>query len=284
MRIAYVCIISNQTNVQIKELFLRVPDVEFFEYYLDNGMLFTHEGKYIPAYDVTTISDVYILDSSIPTQVQENLHYYFDMHGMVHLFGKTYIKNNSVHGLLLAKSDNVCDTNDDIERKIVSLWTSMPHPICVKKEETISEEISSIHELRRHIIPYVFQGKYVECIYQPKGRKLACTFLRNARGKKIYVTPLFEKITYHGSDKLFSASLLHEDKEKIIKKLENLFSHYPSFPVLHIELTHTPHGLYLMHATPLYNLTNEVIPGTLRAIGMQPFEILTSCISSLPTK
>jgi len=173
---------------------------------------------------------------------------------------------------------------DDIERTLATLWTTIPHPVRLRKKDGMSQDISSIHELRRQTLPHILQGERMECIYQPKGRKLTCTLVRNARGKKVYTTPLFERISHQFQDKLSSASLSHNDKEKIIKRLEELFAHYPSVPVLHVELTQTPKGIYLMHAAPIQDVNKEQIPTPLHAVGMQSHEVLNSCFASLSTK
>jgi hypothetical protein len=284
MRIAFVHSYNSQPIPQTKELFLSVPNIEFSEYFFDGKKLLNAQGTHVTLQDIAIENDAYLLDSHIPAQIQENIHHYFDMHGGVHVFGKTYEKKDAPHDFLLAKSMNVQAGHADLERALVTLWTGIPHPIRVRKEQKISEEISSIHELRRHALPALSQGENIECVYQPKGRKLTCTLVRNARGKKVYTTPLFEKITHPSGSKLSSSSLSHEVKENIIAKLETLFSHYPTFPTLHVELTHTPKGLYLMHAAPLQDFTKEIIPDTLHAIGMVPRELLAACLASLSTK
>ena len=284
MRIAFVHSYNSQTLSQIKELFLGVPNITLSEYYFDGKMLLDTQGKHITIHDIARENNAYLLDSHIPIQIQENLHHYFDTQGVDHIFGKMDEKNNAPHDFLLAKSIGVQAIHDDFERSLATLWTTIPHPVRIRKGEKISEEISSIHELRRHALPPLSQGENIECVYQPKGRKLTCTLVRNARGKKVYTTPLFEKITHPSGVKLSSSSLSQQAKESIIVKLETLFSHYPTFPTLHVELTHTPRGLYLMHAVPIRNFTHEVIPDTLHAIGMQPREILTACLVSLSIK
>lgn len=284
MRIAFVYSLNNQFLSQIKELFLCVPNMQLLEYYFDGKKLLNAQGIHVTLHDIARGSDAYLLDSRIPTQIQENIHQYLNMQGVQHIFGKAYEKKDAPHDFLLAKSMSVHASHEDLERALATLWTNISHPIRVRREEKISEEISSIHELRRHALPPLSQGENIECVYQPKGRKLTCTMVRNARGKKVYTTPLFEKITHPSGVKLSSSSLSQQVKESIIAKLETLFSHYPTFPTLHVELTHTLKGLYLMHAVPVRDFTHEVIPDTLHAIGMLPRELLTACLTSLSTK
>lgn len=271
-------------NFEMRDLLLRLPNTEVTSYVLQDSTLFTQEGKHITVHDIALTHDIYALDPYIPHTIKENLHHYFETYALTHLYGKTHEQKSVPHTFLLSKSLDIKATHTDIEQSLATLWTTIAHPVRVKRKEHISPDISSIHELRRQTLPYLLQGEHMECVYQPKGRKLMCTLVRNARGKKIYTTPLFEKITHTFGDKLSSASLSRNDKEKIIKKLEELFEHYPPMPTLHVELTQTPKGMYLMHAAPMRSLNGEHIPETLRAIGMQPYEVLTSCLSSLPTK
>ncbi len=284
MRIAFVHSGNDQSLSQIQELFLSVSGIQLSEYYFTGKILLSTQGKHTTLHDIAKENDAYLIDSLIPIQIRTNIHHYFDGQGVRHIFGRTYESKNPSHDFLLAKSMNVEAGHSDLERALVTLWTSIPHPIRVRKEEKISEEISSIHELRKHALPSLFQGENIECVYQPKGRKLTCTLVRNARGKKVYATPLFEKISHPSGVRLSSSSLSHQIKENIIAKLENLFGHYSTFPTLHVELTHTPKGLYLMHAVPVRDFTKEIIPDTLRAIGMQPTELLSACLASLSTK
>lgn len=284
MRIAFVHSRNDQSLSQIEELFLSIPSMQLSEYYFTGKMLLNTQGEHTTLHDIAKENDAYLIDSLIPIQIRTNIHHYFDGQGVSHIFGKTYEAKNPPHDFLLAKSMNVEAGHSDLERALATLWTSIPHPIRVRREEKISEEVSSIHELRKHTLPSLFQGEDIECVYQPKGRKLTCTLVRNARGKKVYTTPLFEKINHTSRVKLSSSSLSAQVKEDIIAKLETLFSHYPTFPTLHVELTHTPKGLYLMHAVPVRDFTHEVIPDTLHAIGMQPRELLTACLASLSAK
>ena len=284
MRVALVHYSSIRSNSLVRELLLRVPGAEVNSFYLNHDRLFTQEGNVITVHDIAIQNDVYVLDPRIAFEIRENLHHYFEMYAVAHIYGKTHAFTVAPHGFSTSKSLEIRDTENNIEQALVSLWTTIPHPVRIKRKGEISQEISSIHELRRHTLPHMVKGEKMECIYQPKGRKLTCTLLRNTRGKKVYTTPLFEKITHTFGDKLFSSSLSHNEKEKIIKKLEELFAHYPSMPTLHVELTHTPKGIYLMHAAPLHDISPDVIPATLQAVGMHPYEVLISCLTSLPAK
>lgn len=271
-------------NFEIRDLLLSVPNTQVAIFLLLDNKLSTLDGGYITPHDIALVSDTYILDPQTPHYIKENLHHYFDTFAVAHLYGKINEQKSMPHAFLTSKILEIKETHDDVERSLATLWTTMAHPIRIKRKGHISQNISSVHELRRQALPYLLQGEHMECIYQPKGRKLTCTLVRNARGKKVYATPLFEKITHTFGDKLSSTSLSHSDKEKIIKKLEELFAHCPTIPTLHVELTHTQKGIYLMHAAPIQSLNSEHIPETLHAVGMQPYEVLTSCFASLPTK
>lgn len=284
MRIALINHSYNRINPEIGDLFSRVPGVLLTQFYLEHNKLFTLDGQHTTVHDIAINNDLYVLDPDIPYQVKENLHHYFDVFSVLPVYGETHELKNMPHDFLLPKSAELQSTHSDIERALVTLWTTITHPIRVKKSGEVSRAISSVHELRKIALPHVLKGEHLECVYQPKGRKLVCTLLRNARGKKVYTTPLFEKIEHSSGSKLTSSSLSHGEKEKIIKRLEELFSHYPTTPTLHVELTHTPKGIYLMHATPLQNVNSKAIPDTLHAVGMKPYEVLSSCLASLPAK
>lgn len=283
MRIALICW-QNSSFLKIKDLLSYLPDVQIGSYEFVNNVLFSENGKQVSFHDVVMESDVYILDPKIPHFIKENLHHYFEGFSVSHIYGKSEKKENVPHDFLVSKKVQIGDIKNDIEQTLANLWTTIAHPVRVRRKESVSSDISSIHELRSQTLPHILQGEHMECVYQPKGRRLICTLVRNARGKKVYTTPLFEKISHAFSDKIFSASLSHIDKERIIKKLENLFAHYPDFPTLHIELMHTPRGIYLMHAAPIVHIDRKSIPETLHAVGMQPQEILSACLTSLSTK
>ena len=272
------------TNFEIRDLLLRVPNTQVATFLLLDNKLTTLDGSHVTPHEIVFVSDAYILDPKIPHKIKENLHHYLDIFAVTYLYGKMDEQKSVPHTFLRSKTLEIKATHDDIEQSLATLWTTIAHPVRIKKGERISRDISSIHELRRQTLPHLLQGEHMECIYQPKGRKLICTLVRNARGKKVYATPLFEKISHTFSDKLSSASLSHNDKEKIIKRLEDLFAHYPTIPTLHVELTHTPKGIYLMHAAPIQSLRNECLPETLHAVGMQSSEVLASCFASLSTK
>lgn len=283
MRIALIYY-SHIKKIQTEETFLSLPDVTVTSYYLKHNILYTDKGENISLHEIAIQSDVYVLDADIPFDVRENLHVYFENYTVHHLYGKTGDVEIVPHEFLDSKAIEVHRNHSDLERELINLWTTISHPIRVKRKGKISHEVSSVHELRRIALPHLISGENIACIYQPKGRKLTCTLIRNARGKSVYSTPLFEKIKYQSKDKLFSAALSFNEKEKIIKKIEDLFSHYPSLPTLHVELTLTAKGVYLMHAAPLHEVTKETIPETLTAIGMQPSEVLRSCLIHLPAK
>lgn len=283
MRIALIYRSQNK-KFQIEEILFCVPSTSITSYYLKNNFLYNQSGKRVSLHDVATQSDIYVLDTSIPFDIRENLHVYFETYTVRHLYGKTNHVELISHDFLDPKTLKIDGKHPDLEQGIATTWTTIPHPIRVKRKGKISYEISSVHELRRIALPHLTLGENIECVYQPKGRKLTCTLIRNARGKSVYATPLFEKVQHKSGTKLFSSSLTITEKEKIIKKIENLFSHYPYIPTLHVELTLTPKGIYLMHAAPLHEITKNTIPGTLTAVGMRPSEILKSCLIHLSTK
>lgn len=283
MRIALICYSQNK-KFQMEEILFCVPDTTTTSYYLKHNSLYSQSGKRVSLHDVAIQSDIYVLDTSIPFDIRENLHLYFETYTVHHLYGKTSRIEVVSHEFLDPKTLKIDAKHPDLEQGLATTWMTIPHPIRVKRKGKISYEISSVHELRRIALPHLALGENIECVYQPKGRKLTCTLIRNARGKSVYTTPLFEKVQYKSGTKLFSSSLSFAEKEKIIKKIENLFFHYPHVPTLHVELTLTPKGIYLMHAAPLHEITKNTIPGTLTAVGMQPSEILKSCLMHLPTK
>lgn len=283
MRIALIYQ-SHNKKFQIEEVLFSVPNTTVTSFYLKHNFLHDQSGKRISLHEVATQSDVYVLDTSIPFDIRENLHAYFETYTVQHLYGKTSNFEVVPHEFLDPKVLQVHGKHPDLERELVTLWTTISHPIRVKRKGKISYEISSVHELRRVALPHLALGENIECVYQPKGRKLTCTLIRNARGKAVYGTPLFEKIQSQSGTKLFSSSLSFVEKEKIIKKIEKLFSHYPFLPTLHVELTLTQKGIYLMHAAPLHEITKYAIPETLTAVGVQPSEVLMSCLMPLPAK
>ncbi len=283
MRIALIYYSQNK-KTQIEEVFFSVPDTTVVLYHLKHNILYTEKGKIISLHEVATQSDVYVLDTSIPFDIRENLHIYFETYTVHHLYGKMSSLEVIPHEFLEPKTLKVDGKHHDLERELATLWTTMPHPIRVKRKGKISYEVSSVHELRRIVLPHLALGENIECVYQPKGRKLTCTLVRNARGKSIYITPLFEKVQHQSGAKLFSSTLSLVEKEKIIKKIEKLFSNHPLLPTLHIELIITPKGIYLMHMAPLHEITKYTISETLAAVGMQPSELLKSCLMHLPTK
>lgn len=283
MRIALIYY-SHNKKLQTEEILFSVPHAVVISYHLKNNILYTDQGKRISLHEVAVHSDVYVLDSTIPFDIRENLHTYFETYTVYHLYGKASDVEIAPHDFLNAKTLEVHGKHPDFERELVNLWTTISHPIRVKRKGKISQEISSVHELRRVALPHLVLGENIKCIYQPKGRKLTCTLVRNARGKTVYSTPLFEKIAHKTGNTLFSSSLSRDEKEKIIKKVENIFSHFPFLPTLHVELTLTPKGIYLMHAAPLHEITKYSIPETLTAVGMHPSEVLKSCLVSLSTE
>lgn len=283
MRIALIYY-SHNKKFQIEEVLFSVPNATVTSFYLKHNFLHDQNGKRISIHEVAVQSDVYVLDTSIPFDIRENLHIYFETHTVKHLYGKTSNLEIVPHEFLDSKVLQIQGKHSDLERELVTLWATISHPIRVKRKGKISYEISSVHELRRIALPHLVLGENIECVYQPKGRKLTCTLVRNARGKGVYSTPLFEKVQYQSGTKLFSSSLSFTEKEKIIKKIEKLFSHYPFLPTLHVELTLTSKGIYLMHAAPLHEITKHIIPETLIAVGMRPSEVLISCLTHLPTK
>lgn len=268
----------------IKDMLFRLPEVECTPFLLIDGVLFTQDGEQLSLHDIALWTSAYILDPNIPHQIKENIHHYFDAFAVPHLYGQTHLRHNAAHDFLVSKVLEIQDGGDDIERALVDVWTTLAHPVRVRRKENTSSNISSIHELRRQTLPHMMQGERIECVYQPKGRRLACTLVRHARGKKVYTSPLFEKITHDSGDKLSSAALSIAEKENIIRRLEKFFEHYPTFPTLHVELMYTPKGIYLMDAMPIQNIDRAHIPDTLHAIGMQPHEIITSCLTLLSTK
>lgn len=283
MRIALIYYSYNKKS-QIEEVIFSIPNTIITSYHLKHNLLYTNECKKISLHEVAIQNDVYVLDTTIPFDIRENLHIYFETYAVRHLYGKMSNLEITPHGFFNSKALEVNGKHPDLERELVNLWTTISHPIRVKRKGKISHEVSSVHELRRIALPHLVSGENIECVYQPKGRKLACTLVRNARGKSVYSTPLFEKVRHHTGSKLFSSSLSFAEKEKIIKNIENLFSCYPSIPTLHVELTLTPKGIYLMHVAPLNEIGKNIIPETLTAVGMQPSEVLKSCLMHLSTK
>lgn len=283
MRIALIYYSRNKKS-QIEEALFSVPNTTVTSYHLKQNLIYTNKGGTISLHEIAIQSDVYVLDEDIPFDIRENLHAYFEMYTVRHLYGKTGGIEITPHEFLDSKTLEMHGKHPDLERGIVTLWTTISHPIRVKRKGKISHEISSVHELRRVVLPHLVSGENIECVYQPKGRKLTCTLVRHARGKAVYSTPLFEKVQHQFEEELFSSPLSIAEKEKIIKKIETIFSFYPTLPTLHVELTHTPKGVYLMHAAPLHEITKRVMPKTLLAVGMQPSEVLQSCLVHVSAK
>lgn len=283
MRVAIIKHSKKNNISKIKDIFSRVSNVEILEFFIDEGKIFTQEGERTTLQNIVETCDTYIFSTTFPHFLRENIMHYFDVHNVPHLYGKMNDRVVVSDEFLLTKSVQVDQNYQDIEHIVAKIWSTMLHPIRLKNKHLISKEIHSVSDLRIHALPRMIQGEMFECVYQPKGRNLVCTLLRNVRGKKVYTTPLFEKITQGSQEKIFSSSLSFMNKQKIIAKLEELFSHYPTIPTLHVELVHTQKGLYIVHATPLNVQTTEMLPHTLHAVGVGGHDIVASCVSILPS-
>lgn len=282
MRVAFIHY-NLKKDPTIAELFLANKTAELSEFFLVKERIIDEQGQEVIPSEIVENFDVYALDPKIPYLKKENLYHYFENHGLRNLYGSSQILGFSDHGFLDPISSEIKDSGN-IEKTLVDIWTSIPHPVSIKRRDLLSAEIFSVHELRLHALTHILHGEQVECVHQPKGQKITCTLLRNVRGKEVYTTPLFEKIKSVYGLKLTTFNVSDHEKNKIVRGLESFFSNHPAIPVLHVELVKNKKGIYVTHATSIGSLSKDLVPETLRAVGLTTTDVLNCCISHLSFK
>lgn len=277
MRVAFIHH-NLKNNETIETAFTSNQEVSFGEFFLLKNKIVDQDGSQVLPSEIAESFDLYALDPKIPHFRKENLQHYFDSHGLHSLFGISHTSTVAGHSFLIPTVAEIKDSNN-IEKSLVDMWVSMPHPIVIKKSGTLLREVSSIHDLRLHTLPHVLHGEYVECMHHPKGQKLVCTVMRNTRGKEVYTTPIFEKVMNGQGSKLIAFNASDEEKQRILKNLESFFVNHPTIPTLHIELLKNKQGMYLIHATTINSLSKDTLPETLSAVGIGSLDVLNACIS-----
>lgn len=277
MRIAFIHYNLKSSSI-IKGFFAGNDSIKLSEFFLFKNRIIDENSFEILPSEIADHFDVYALDQNIPHLKKENLHHYFESHGLSNLYGAPHTFYPSSHSFLNPVIKEL-KNSDNIEKSLVDVWTSIPHPVTIRRKEFVPDQVSSIHEFRLYTLPHLLRGECLECIHHPKGQTLICTAMRNTRGKEVYTTPIFEQIkTTHGS-KIVTFNASDEEKQSILKNLESFFLHHPTIPTLHVELLKNKQGIYLIHATPINTLSKDLLPETLTAVGISTTDVLQACLS-----